>query len=1188
MGGLSAMTSIRDQFLLLRLLLLFQLLLLDFVYLKSNIVGAAGLSSTTTLTVSSSSSSCIEGERQALLEFKAGLNDTTSGRLSSWIGGDCCRWRGVVCNNMTRHVIKLDLRNQPVYSELTSVDEYYDIDWEAAQKSSLGGKISPSLLKLKHLNYLDLSFNINFQETHIPKFLGSLHNLRYLNLSLSPFTGTIPLQLGNLSRLQYLHLGSSDGGDLTINNLQWLSGLSSSLRYLNMDYVRFTGKSSTGWIQAVTMLPSLSELHLSSCQLSNIPLSISSLHSYAANFTSLLVLELTLNNFSSSIIPPWISNITSLTVLDLSDTDIGGRIPKTLGNLCNLKRLDLSDCKINGGITEYVNSLSMCNSSSRLETLHLGYNYKVSGLIPSSIGNLSSLIELDLSATQLSGPIPTSIGNLSSLIELDLSATQLSGPIPATIRNLSSLRTLDLSNTQITGPIPMSIGGLSSLRTLHLSGTQITGPIPKSIGGLSSLRYLDLSYNQKLDATIPESIGELSELVVLMLTESSLKGVISEGHFKNVKSLKVLYIGSEVPNKPLVFKPSREWIPTFSLETIHMSDLQMGPNFPPWLATQKNLSGITLRNVGISDTIPDSVWNLCARQWIHTLDLSQNQIRGRVPNSLEFFSADTVDLSFNQINGSFPLWSNVSDLNLGTNLFTGQIPQNIGKVLGSGVYALDFSGNFLNGRIPSSICQLPRLTFLGLSNNSLGGELPNCWKDMNELAVLDLGNNNLSGKIPQSIGYLSSLRFLLLSSNNFRGKFPSSLQKCTSLLGLDLSRNGFTGNIPTWIGESLSALSIISLRFNFFTEEIPSQICNLSELHFLDLSHNNLSGLIPQCLGNLSYLESNEAYPTSGFYGEHMMVVTKGIELEYSSTLDLVNSIDLSYNHLWGKIPDGITRLVGLGTLNLSMNHLTGKIPEKIGDLRNLETLDLSTNQLSGEIPPTISSLTFLSHLNLSHNNLSGKIPLSNQIQTIIDADASSSIYSGNSGLCGLPLPNNCPGTNISPPAYDEAKVDGDHQNEEWMDMLCGWVKLNTDGCSLGNPGRAGARGILRDDRAVLISAFSVSLGIKTNYVAEFMALLHGLLRAKEMYVTRLWIECDSMSVVDLIRAGSIPWFVRQQWLGLQPYLLSIFWKISHCFHEANPVADFLAKSAVNSGVSIPWVSDFLASVWSFFSDDAF
>ncbi|XP_042479013.1 receptor-like protein EIX2 [Macadamia integrifolia] len=639
-----------------------------------------------------------------------------------------------------------------------------------------------------------------------------------------------------------------------------------------------------------------------------------------------------------------------------------------------------------------MNSLSMCESNA-LETLHL-------------------------EGTGVSGPIPSSIGNLSSLIELDFSSTQLSGSIPASIGNLSSLRTLDLSYTQITGPIPMSIGGLSSLRTLDLSYTQIIG-------------------------TIPESIGELSELIELRITNSSLRGVISECHFKNVKNLKWLQIEFEAPNKPLVLEVSSDWIPTFSVEEISMSNFQIGPNFPSWIATQKDLSDLTLRNVGISDTIPDSIWNLCARQRIDTLDLSQNQIKGRVPNSLEFFSAGFVDLSFNHIEGSFPLWYNVSYLHFGTNLFTGQIPQNIGEVLGSGVGVLDFSGNFLTGSIPSSICELTSLEVLTLSNNSLWGELPNCWMDMKGLKVLDISTNNISGKIPRSIGSLSSLNFLLLNSNNFHGKLPSSLRNCTSLRSLDLSRNGFFGNIPTWIGGSLSSLKIISLRSNFFSGKIPSQLCNLWMLHFLDLSHNILSGFIPQCLGNLNALQSNigRLATNNTGYEEHMMVVTKGRELEYSTTLDLVNSIDLSRNNLSGKIPDGITRLVGLGTLNLSMNHLTGKIPEKIGDLQNLETLDLSINKLSGQIPPSISSLTFLSHLNLSHNNLSGKIPSSNQLQTI-STDAS--IYAGNSGLCGLPLANNCPDTNTSPPPTS-AKVDGENEEDldgEWMDLLWFYIGI--------------------------------------------------------------------------------------------------------------------------------------------------
>ena len=93
-----------------------------------------------------------------------------------------------------------------------------------------------------------------------------------------------------------------------------------------------------------------------------------------------------------------------------------------------------------------------------------------------------------------------------------------------------------------------------------------------------------------------------------------------------------------------------------------------------------------------------------------------------------------------------------------------------------------------------------------------------------------------------------------------------------------------------------------------------------------------------------------------------------------------------------------MTSLQGLQSLNLSYNLLSGSIPENIGSMGSLESIDFSVNKLSGQIP---SSMTFLNHLNLSNNNLIGKIPLSTQIKSL---NVSNFIVNK---LCGPPLIDN-------------------------------------------------------------------------------------------------------------------------------------------------------------------------------------
>ncbi|XP_042483247.1 uncharacterized protein LOC122063611 [Macadamia integrifolia] len=110
-----------------------------------------------------------------------------------------------------------------------------------------------------------------------------------------------------------------------------------------------------------------------------------------------------------------------------------------------------------------------------------------------------------------------------------------------------------------------------------------------------------------------------------------------------------------------------------------------------------------------------------------------------------------------------------------------------------------------------------------------------------------------------------------------------------------------------------------------------------------------------------------------------------------------------------------------------------------------------------------------------------------------------------------------------------------------WCKPPSGWTKLNVDGSSMGNPGRAGIGGVIRNDLGAMIGSFKNFIGIQSNYVAEFQALIVCLLMAKKLRVSSLWIESDSAAVVAVVQARSIPWFVAQQWISLEPFLAFYF-----------------------------------------------
>ncbi|WCJ27233.1 receptor like protein 51 [Euphorbia peplus] len=123
---------------------------------------------------------------------------------------------------------------------------------------------------------------------------------------------------------------------------------------------------------------------------------------------------------------------------------------------------------------------------------------------------------------------------------------------------------------------------------------------------------------------------------------------------------------------------------------------------------------------------------------------------------------------------------------------TGFIP----KHLPINLTHVDFSGNSLKGRIPSSISVLENLESLNLSSNGLTGEIPSNFGDLISLKNVSLGSNSLSGEIPDSISAIPGLVHLDLSSNQFNGTIPKFLAEMKGLRYLNLANNEFHGVFP--------------------------------------------------------------------------------------------------------------------------------------------------------------------------------------------------------------------------------------------------------------------------------------------------------------------------------------------------------------------------------------------------------
>ena len=393
----------------------------------------------------------------------------------------------------------------------------------------LSGKIPLEVGQLKMLQMLCLQQNQLSGD--IPREIGQLKNLNWLDFSQNQLSGEIPREIGQLEKLQKLHLhfnqlsGSIPSEALEIGKVRGFEEITLSHNQLSGDIPREFG-----------LLEKLQRLSLSENQL---------MGAIPDELGQLQYLEQLLFHSNQLTAMPYVFNMSSLKVLDISENQLSGELGRELFPQL-LEVLDLSHNKFAGDIWNITdNFCALIPKGGSLKELRLNHN-KFTGQIPPCLMQFERLNFLALNDNRFHGALPEI--EASQLVILTLHKNALTGVLPKTLYTLAHLGVLTLHENSIGGGLEglnLSVPCLdnsrfrmwvywnckrgSLIRPL-LSGDelqQLDANCPRSNGACprNGLANITLHHN-RFSCAVPESLGnsEVSSLAIMgnMLGNGSL------------------------------------------------------------------------------------------------------------------------------------------------------------------------------------------------------------------------------------------------------------------------------------------------------------------------------------------------------------------------------------------------------------------------------------------------------------------------------------------------------------------------------------------------------------------------------------------------------------------------------------------------------------------------------------------
>ncbi|KAL3841228.1 hypothetical protein ACJIZ3_025819 [Penstemon smallii] len=467
-------------------------------------------------------------ETEILLQFKNSIEDPMN-ILSSWSNETTihhCNWTGISCTNEAPFVvssltlqslnlsgkISASICNLPNITHVNLADNVFNqpIPLLISQCSSLEtlnlsnnliwGTIPEQISQFKLMKVLDLGRN--HIQGKIPESIGSLKQIEVLNLGSNLISGSVPLVFGNFTELVILDLSHNP---FLVSEIPLTIGEMGKLEQILLQSSGFYGELPENFFEG---LKGLSILDLSQNNLTGV---IPKIESFLPNLVSFDVSQ---NKLSGSF-PNGICEAKGLVSLSLHNNFFNGTIPNDSTNKCaNLERFEVQNNGFNG------NFPSLLWSLPRVKLIR-AENNRLNGEIPDSISEATQLEQVQIDNNSFTGKFPQGIGKLKNLYRFSASLNGLYAELPPNFCDSPVMSIINLSHNYFSGKIP-EVKKCRKLVSLALADNNFVGEIPESLSDLPVLTYLDLSHNN-LTGSIPLELEKL-KLALFNVSFNKLSG----------------------------------------------------------------------------------------------------------------------------------------------------------------------------------------------------------------------------------------------------------------------------------------------------------------------------------------------------------------------------------------------------------------------------------------------------------------------------------------------------------------------------------------------------------------------------------------------------------------------------------------------------------------------------------------